>query len=881
MRKRIIITFLSFFCISMLTYGIDGWIRINQLGYLPKAQKKAILISESPQDIKNFTIYDALTNEELGTFTTVTNKGEFESFESTFILDFSSFQLQGAFYIKAGLIYSPTIYINKNVYLGTADFLVKFIRQQRWGFNPALNDLSNPYNDYESTGDEINQNDINETATVQTKPNGRRAKKNELQKTSSELNYVDVRGGWHNISDFAQYVSTSANTVYQLLFAYKQNPNSFGDAFDASGQSGSNGIPDILDEAKWGLDWLLKMNPSESVMYHQIGDKQNSSTTQLLSNDENATDLTSALGRPVYLSTGKPQGTTSNKNRTTGIASIAGKYASAYALGSELLSSYYPTFADTLETKATESYALGKEYPGICQTILGNSTNVYEEENWSDDMELAAAQLYRLTYDGNYLKEAAGYGHMEPITPWMCSDTAKYYQWYPFINLGHYMMSDVENPRYKKEFFQNILNGIQRASLPAKENPFNVGVPMIRASNNLIVALATQCRLYRNMTNDSTYIDMETALIDWLFGRNPWGTSMVINLPRTGDTPSNPGSILWSNNPIPLSGGLISGPVSLSVFKNTPDDHLSKADSYDRLQSEWAVYHDDYADYVTNEPTLDGTASLTYLLANKQLEGVPEKNGDKNKYQNGGIIRTDASKKQISLVFCGNEFADGYKTIRQTLKKLNIKASFFFTGDFYRNSKFTSIIKGLQEDGHYLGANSNKHLLYCSFRNRDSLLVDKTEFMNDIKDNYTEMEKFGIKKNQAPFFFPPYEQHNDSISQWCKEIGINLVNMTPGTLSNNDNSTPEMRDKYFSSNEIFNRILQLSAKQGLNGYILMFHIGSDKHRQDKFHQRLYSMLVELSKIGYDFADLYQSTDIVDKNIIISNDKKDKKQKRKN
>jgi peptidoglycan/xylan/chitin deacetylase (PgdA/CDA1 family) len=865
----------------MLTYGIDGWIRINQLGYLPKAQKKAILISESPQDIKNFSIFDALTNEELGTFSTVTSKGEFESFQSTYILDFSSFQLQGAFYIKAGLIYSPTIYINKNVYLGTADFLVKFIRQQRWGFNPLLNDLSNQNYDFETTGDETIQNDNNEGSSNQTRSGNKRTKKTEPQKTTQELKLVDVKGGWHNISDFAQYVSTSANTVYQLLFAFKQNPNSFGDDFDANGQAGSNGIPDILDEAKWGLDWLLKMNPAPNVMYHQIGDKQNSGTAQLLNTDENMTDLSWTPGRPVYLSTGKPQGTSTTKNRTTGIASIAGKFTSAYALGSELLSAYYPAFADTLEVKAAESYNLGKEYPGVCQTIPGNSTSVYEEENWSDDMELAAAQLYRLTYDGNYLKEAAGYGHMEPITPWMCSDTAKYYQWYPFINLGHYMMSDVENPRYKKEFFQNIVNGIQRASLSAKENPFNVGVPMIRASNNLVVALATQCRLYRNMTNDSTYIEMETALIDWLFGRNPWGTSMIVNLPKTGDTPTNPGSILWSNNRNALSGGLVSGPVSLSVFKNTPDDHLTKTDPYDRLQSDWAVYHDDYADYATNEPTLDGTASLTYLLANKQLEGVPEKNADKNQYQNGGIVRTDTNKKQISLVFCGNEFADGYKTIRQTLKKLNIKASFFFTGDFYRNSKFTNVIKGLQEDGHYLGANSDKHLLYCSFRNRDSLLVYKSEFINDIKDNYAEMAKFGIKKNQAPFFFPPYEQHNDSISQWCREIGINLINMTPGSLSNNDNSTPEMRDKYYSSNEIFNRILQLSNKQGLNGYILMFHMGCDKHRQDKFYLRLYSLLVELSKAGYDFADLYQATDIVDKNILITNDQKDKKQKRKN
>ena len=72
--------------------------------------------------------------------------------------------------------------------------------------------------------------------------------------------------------------------------------------------------------------------------------------------------------------------------------------------------------------------------------------------------------------------------------------------------------------------------------------------------------------------------------------------------------------------------------------------------------------------------------------------GLQTKTADKNQYTYGGITRTDTNKKQISLVFSGHENADGYKTIRKVLKKLNIKASFFFTGDFYRKGRFKSII---------------------------------------------------------------------------------------------------------------------------------------------------------------------------------------------
>ena len=184
----------------------------------------------------------------------------------------------------------------------------------------------------------------------------------------------------------------------------------------------------------------------------------------------------------------------------------------------------------------------------------------------------------------------------------------------------------------------------------------------------------------------------------------------------------------------------------------------------------------------------------------------------------------------------------------------------------------------MQKDNHYLGAHSNSNQLYCSFLKRDSLLISKAEFLEDLKENFNVMEKFGIYKNQAPFFVPPYEWYNDSIAIWAKEIGLQLINYTPGTLSYNDNSTPDMRDKYFSSTEIYKRILQVEKKQSLNGHILMFHIGVDNRRSDKFYTRLNALLLELKRLKYEFVDLYQSTDVVDKNPELLTGKK---QKRKN
>lgn len=205
----------------------------------------------------------------------------------------------------------------------------------------------------------------------------------------------------------------------------------------------------------------------------------------------------------------------------------------------------------------------------------------------------------------------------------------------------------------------------------------------------------------------------------------------------------------------------------------------------------------------------------------------------------------------------GHEFADGADFITTTLKEEKVKASFFFTGDFYRNKSFRSAIKKLKREGHYLGAHSDKHLLYCDWTKRDSLLVNKQEFIDDLMQNYAEMRKFGIKKGNAKFFLPPYEWYNDTISQWTSELGLQLINFTPGTRSTADYTTPDMKS-YRSSNEIYQSIMDCEKKSpGLNGFILLVHFGTDPARTDKFYHRLPQLLKELKAKGYRFQTVNQ------------------------
>lgn len=220
----------------------------------------------------------------------------------------------------------------------------------------------------------------------------------------------------------------------------------------------------------------------------------------------------------------------------------------------------------------------------------------------------------------------------------------------------------------------------------------------------------------------------------------------------------------------------------------------------------------------------------------------------------GGIVRGDSGRSQLALVFTGDEFADGGEFILHTLAEHQVQASFFLTGNFYRNPEFVSLIQQLLRDGHYLGAHSDRHLLYCSWEKRDSLLVSQDSFQRDLEDNYAEMAHIGIEKSEAPFFLPPFEWYNDSISQWTREMGLQLINFTRGTRSHADFATPDL-SYYQSSDDILASVFAYedTAAHGLNGFLLLSHIGTDPRRTDKFYHLLPRLIDSLQRRGYELV----------------------------
>src|SRR5690606_36366363 len=237
---------------------------------------------------------------------------------------------------------------DEDVYKGSADFALQYMRQQRSGYNPFLRDSCHTDDGYTMYG------------------------------PMPDSTHIDVSGGWHDATDYLQYSMTSANAAYHLLAAYRDFPEVFGDTHLANGLPGANNVADVFDEARWGLDWLLKMHPRADWMFNQLADDRDHIGFRLPVDDQ--ADYGKGKERPVYFLTGEPQGLGKYRNRTKEDSSIAGKFSSAFALGYALFRDADPAYAKRLRERALSAYDYGLKKPGNSQTACYSAPYFYEED---------------------------------------------------------------------------------------------------------------------------------------------------------------------------------------------------------------------------------------------------------------------------------------------------------------------------------------------------------------------------------------------------------------------------------------------------------------------------------------------------------------------
>ena len=605
LRRRLFV--LAGMFVSVTLFAQSSWVRINQIGYLPKDIKVAVLISNEnvlpdfsfnrdrgqppvlPSAMHvtpDFSLVDAKTGKTVFSGKGKTADAAYWGLTSAFRLDFSSVQTEGTYYIEVAGVKSPQFAIGANVYEGSADFLLNYMRAQRCGDNPM-------------TGALCHQND----GVIVHHPT-----------RSGE--FIDLSGGWHDANDRLKYTTTTNSAVYHMMLAYYQTKDKsiFKDKYGANGRPGSNGVPDILDEIRWGLEWLVKMNPAPKEFYNQVADNRGDRIPPTKYDNLHGP----GPGRPAYFLTGEPQQVRNSMNRTTGVASSAGKFSACFALGAELFKDSDPTFAKKMQERAAPAYDFAEERPGNTQTTNITSPYFYEEDNWVDDVELAAATFYMLTNDSTWRTRGSYWGELEPINPLWVYGFARHYQFYPFVNHGHHIMASSSDETTAKKFTELMRRGLQLVRDRAGNEPFMQGIPYVWCSNFAIVGAASFAHQYKEISGDRSFEEMEAALRDWIFGCNPWGYSFVGDFPEGGTASKSAANTGGAAH----TGGLVDGPLDGEWHQTLigPGSHpIDPNDPLAPFQKGPAVFY--LWSYGTNEPVIDGTCYLIYHLSIMEQRG--------------------------------------------------------------------------------------------------------------------------------------------------------------------------------------------------------------------------------------------------------------------
>ena len=472
-----------------------------------------------------------------------TDEGAWGPFAHNYRLDFSAVRAAGRYRVEFKDIKSEEFSIDAKAYATVPQSLLQFMQLQRCGDNPVEKK-------------KCHQKDGIDTTTGKQ---------------------VDLVGGWHDAGDRLKHMITTTYCIAALKLA------------------GAN------EEAAYGAPMLKKIHPNPETLYVQVGDDRDHLPPETLWHDDQS-DYGWGPGGPrsAWPATTEPAGP-KYKNKSSGLASLAGRVAAAAALNGDI-------------ALAESALQLAEKHPGCAMSVPVRAPYYYGESTYHDDVEWAATELFIATKDPKYLNAATASAKLAGASKWMGDDAHGHYEFFPYVNLAHWRLYEHVDDAMKRELAAFYRTGLERIEARANRNPYRIGTPFVWCSTNDVIAVATQAVLYERMTGDKRFRMLATDARDWIFGRNPWGKSFVIGVPNTSVASSKPHHLFYKLAGILPVGGLVDGPVTREINQGLKFSEFEDR-SLEPFQSDVAVYHDAFADFSTNEPIIDGTVSLLLLVS--------------------------------------------------------------------------------------------------------------------------------------------------------------------------------------------------------------------------------------------------------------------------
>lgn len=550
----------TIFCLLLLAGNIFGSkciaqeIYINQLGYYPNSEKYALI--QNPQQNSNVEVINVDNNKTVLTNNLTSIQTDHFSNEKVGKIDFSSITLPGKYLVRYNGLNSYIFNIDSNIY---KDALFQTARSY------YLQSCGKAINDYVS-------GIIHPPCHL----------KDGFIKRGDNYNYTDKAlnsvGGWHDAGDFGKYITSSCTSSALLMAAFEMYPQTLN--VDLSIPKEGN-LPDILNEVKYALTWMQKMQRADGAVYRKCSGEKWPSDKTLPQDDTQK--------RFIY-----------------GISSQdTGRFAATMAMAARIFKPYDSNFSNSClnaslkswEFLNTQPYTL--DYRNTDDSGSGGYPNPsYDTEPYAytdiDEKIWAATELYLATGNNKYLEVVKKNLNSIPYEPFSWKNEA----YMPVLELASKNIADVN---YKKEMQQKLINNANLIITQMSKNPYAIPMEKFKwgSNANLLGEGITLAYAY-NITKDPQYKKYAFKTLNYIFGTNPMNKSYVSML---GSNPANSIHHRYSMTTGTIIPGLMAGGPN-----DTANDNVAKPGL--KIKS----YIDNAHSYATNEYAIDYNAPLVFML---------------------------------------------------------------------------------------------------------------------------------------------------------------------------------------------------------------------------------------------------------------------------
>jgi endoglucanase len=626
------IIFLFGVCLLALpSFAASSYVRVNQIGYEAGLSMRAYLMTPGAAGSATFTVKNS-GGSTVASGAAGAKLGVWGSY-SVYPIDFT-ISVVDTYVISvsgAAAATSPRFRVDTpaNLYATPLANNLYFYENERDGRNFIPTPLR-------TAGGHLND----ASATVYSSPafDGDDNILGSLEPTGATIN---AEGGWWDAGDYLKFVQTHSYVVALMLLGVRDFPAQMGALSTTS---------NFTDEAQFGVNWLQQMwNDSAQTLYYQVGIGTDFKHFDFLSDHDiwrlPQADDTYAGSNPIFQYIRHRPVFVAGAAGSKISPNLAGRLAADFAECFQVFNATNPTLAKQCIVEAEHIFDLADTAPAG-NLLTTAPFDFYPENEWRDDLELGATELYFAVRRGNlpaglphtdpmyYLTAAARWAHAYIKGPNDLSDTLNLYD---VSGLAHFELyraiALAGNPKGLAVSQTELLNDIENqmtASIAESADPFGFGWPWDSFDTvSHGAGLAVMAKEYSYLTGNNTFATDSRRWLSNISGANAWGVTFTV-----GDGEvfpdcmqhqvANLAGSLNGQQPS-LNGAVVEGPnseTSSGIVSDMQKCPPGGGDAYRPFDGNGALYVDNVQSYTTDEPAIDLT-STSFLMYAWGIAGGP------------------------------------------------------------------------------------------------------------------------------------------------------------------------------------------------------------------------------------------------------------------